>query len=200
MWVVGLTGGIACGKTTVANLFAEQGVPIVDSDIIARQLVAAGQPILHEIIQLFGHEYLQEDGQLNRAALAQLCFSHPQARQQLETLLHPKIRHEMEKQLAQLNSRYAIAVIPLLLESKRSKLIDDVLVVDCLPEQQLKRLQQRDQRSAEEIDGILQAQISRPQRLAAADHIIENYQDLDHLKTQVNKLHQAYQQIALNKV
>ena len=200
MFVVGLTGGIASGKTTVANLFAKQGVPIVDTDIIARQLVAPGQETLHQIIQLFGQQYLTADGQLNRAALATLCFSKPQARLQLESILHPKIRAEMERQLQQLNAVYAIAVIPLLLETKRSKLIDRVLVVDCLHEQQLQRLQQRDQRSDEEIKGILDAQISPQQRLAAADQIIENNHDLKYLKKQVEQLHKIYQQIAHNKV
>jgi len=200
MLVVGLTGGIACGKTTVANLFAELGVPVVDTDIIARQLVAPGQSTLNEIIQLFGQQYLTNDGQLNRAALAKHCFSNPQARQQLEAIMHPKIRTEMEHQLKQLNTTYAVAVIPLLLETGGSKLIDCVLVVDCLREQQLQRLQQRDQRSDKEISGILNAQLSRQERLVAADQVIENNQDIKQLKTQVKQLHKKYQQMALNKV
>ena len=200
MLVVGLTGGIACGKTTVADLFAELGVAVVDTDIIARQLVEPGQDTLNKIIQQFGQQYLTEDGQLNRPALAKLCFSNPQARQQLEAILHPRIQAEMERQLKQVNTTYAIAVIPLLLETKRSKLIDCVLVVDCLHEQQLQRLQQRDQRSDEEIQGILNAQTSRQARLAAADQIIENHQDLEQLKKQVQQLHKKYLEMAQNKV
>ncbi len=200
MLVVGLTGGIACGKTTVADLFAELGAGIVDTDIIARQLVAPGQDALNEIIRQFGQQYLTKDGQLNRAELAKLCFSNPQARQQLEAILHPRIQSEMEQQLKQLNTAYAIAVIPLLLETKRSKMIDCVLVVDCLNEQQLQRLRQRDQRSDEEIQGILNAQTSRQIRLEAADQIIENSQDLEQLKQQVQQLHNQYLQMAKNKV
>lgn len=194
MLVVGLTGGIACGKTTVANLFAELGAPVIDTDMISRQLVEPGQPALNDIIQTFGHHYLTDEGQLNRSALARYCFSHPEARKKLEAILHPKIYDEMAQQLNVLKAPYVIVVIPLLVETGRSPLIDRVLVVDCPIDQQRQRLQQRDRRSKDEIEGILQAQASRRQRLEAADDIIENNGQPEQLINDVSRLHQQYLQ------
>lgn len=196
MLVVGLTGGIACGKTTVANLFAGLGTPIIDTDIIARQLVEPGQASLGKIIQAFGRTYLTNDGHLNRRALGQYCFSHPDARKKLEAILHPEIDREMERQLKALKTAYAIVVIPLLVETGGKPLINRVLVVDCHINQQRQRLQRRDHRSDGEIDNILQAQASRQQRLDAADDIIENNGKPEQLLKDVRRLHQQYLQLS----
>jgi dephospho-CoA kinase len=196
MLVIGLTGGIGSGKSTVANLFKELGITIVDTDIIARELVQPGQEALNEIISSFGTSLLQTDGQLDRKQLGQITFSDVRARKQLESILHPRIRQIMLAQLDAATSPYAIAVIPLLFESHQQATVDRVLVVDCDENTQIQRVKKRDQRSAQQIRNIIQAQSSREYRLAHADDVIVNTNDADELQQQVIQLHKKYLQLS----
>lgn len=191
-FVVGLTGGIGCGKTTVTELFAELGVQAVDADIVARQVVQPGTACFKAIKARFGAEILLADGGLNRNLLRQRVFSQPADKIWLEQLLHPAIRQQLLQQLAGLTSPYALLVAPLLLENKLHSYVQRVLVID-LPERlQLQRAMARDGADQQQISAIMAAQLSRPERLALADDIISNDQTVADLKPQVARLHQQY--------
>ena len=196
MLVIGLTGGIGSGKTTVAAMFAALGVPVIDMDRIARQVVEPGQPALTQIIQEFGTSILDAKGQLNRRKLRELVFSATEKRQSLEAILHPLIREETKRQLAELNALYCIVVIPLLIESDQRSLFDRILVVDVPETLQLNRTMQRDGVSAAEVQKILSAQVDRNSRLAAADDVIDNAADLEHIRNRVAELDQQYRHLA----
>ncbi len=196
MLIIGLTGGIGSGKSAAAHCFAELDVPIIDTDLIARQVVEPGQPALTEIAQAFGAEIVTDAGQINRPALRQLIFADSAKRQQLEAILHPRIRAEMLRQAALLTNPYAIFVIPLLLETGQQNLVNRILVIDCDDTIRRQRLKQRDQMNDAEIDRAFAAQASREQRLAAADEIISNNGNLDQLQLQVQQLHHRYSQLA----
>lgn len=189
---IGLTGGIGSGKSTVCNLFAEFGVPIIDADVIARQLVAPGQPVLTQLAEVFGKAILQQDGSLNRAALRQLAFSDAQNKQKLDEIMHPLIYAEIEKQIASLQSPYCIMAIPLLLETRKKHVVDRVLVVDCPPSLQLKRVKHRDNVDEEQAKAIISLQADRDTRLAAADDVIDNSAGQTDLAEQVKNLHNSY--------
>lgn len=195
-YIVGLTGGIGCGKSTIASLFADLGVPIVDADIVARQVVEKGSPLLAKIVQHFGQEILLATGELNRAALRQRVFADPQEKAWLNQLLHPAIREEMLRQLKQTTAPYVLWVVPLLLENHLETYCDRILVIDVSEETQIQRATQRDQNSAALIRKIMQSQVSRQQRLAKADDVISNElpleQNLTYLQAEVQKLHQHY--------
>jgi dephospho-CoA kinase len=193
---VGLTGGIASGKSTVAELFAARGVAVIDSDVIARQVVAPGGPLLQQLVAEFGAQILQPDGGLDRKALRRMVFAETDARRRLEALLHPAIRAEMERQSGRAAGPYQILVIPLLIETGRQTPVDRVLVVDCPPSVQKQRLSARDRSSDAEVAAILAAQVSREQRLSAADDVIVNDGDLQQLSTAVAALHQRYCRLA----
>ena len=196
MLIIGLTGGIGSGKSTVANMFAELGVPIIDMDLIARQVVEPGQPALQQIINTFGDDLLKDDGQLNRQQLSQIIFNSTEKRRQLEAILHPLIREETERQLEQLEAPYCIVVIPLLLESDQRSLVDRILVIDIPESLQISRTIQRDGVSAEQVEKILASQVDRQSRLTAADDIINNSGELEALRLQVKELDQSYRAIA----
>ncbi|OBX10224.1 dephospho-CoA kinase [Gallibacterium genomosp. 3] len=196
VYIVGLTGGIGCGKSTIASLFADLGVPIVDADIVARQVVEKGSPLLAKIAQHFGQEILLATGELDRAALRQRVFADPQEKTWLNQLLHPAIREEMLRQLKQTTAPYVLWVVPLLLENHLETYCDRILVIDVSEETQIQRATQRDQNSAALIRKIMQSQVSRQQRLVKADDVISNElpleQNLAYLKAEVQKLHQHY--------
>lgn len=196
MLKIGLTGGIGSGKSTVAALFAARGVPIVDADAIAREIVQPGQPALEEIARTFGREILRPDGSLDRHALRTLVFADPNKRARLEALLHPRIRQRMRKQVANLSGAYCLLVIPLLLETGQTDLVDRVLVVDCPQALQIRRVTERDGLDRAEAERILAAQTSRPARLAAADDVIENDGNEAALERQVEALHRRYLALA----
>ena len=195
MLVIGLTGGIGSGKSTVAELFADLGVVVIDTDIIAHELVTPGQPALKEITALFGNEILNTDGSLNRKSLRELVFNSEQKRLQLEAILHPRIREEVQSQLDALSVTYCIVVIPLLLETGQQNRAQRILVVDSTVDMQLARTTKRDDTNNEAVTKIIASQVDRQTRLAAADDIIYNEQSLDELKQQVLKLHQFYSQL-----
>ena len=196
MLAVGLTGGIGSGKSRVSDAFARLGVPVIDTDIIARELVAPGQPALDEIRAAFGDAVFTAEGELDRRALRQRIFSQPDQRRKLEAILHPRIRAEVRRQIAALSAPWVLVVIPLLLESGQGDLVQRVLVVDAPVELQRARTTQRDQISDEEVDRILAAQLSREQRLAAADDVIVNDGSLADLQQQVEKHYHFYNRLA----
>ena len=194
MLIIGLTGGIGSGKTTVAQLFAARGVPVIDTDAIAHQLTQPGQPLLTEIQQHFGPDIVLANGQLNRPALARLIFTESQARQQLEKILHPAIWQEAQRQIHALKTDYCLLVVPLLIETGQTERVDRVLVVDTTEALQLSRTLQRDQRSEDEIKAIMHAQVSRQTRIQAATDIIDNSDTAElSLEKQVEALHKKYQ-------
>ena len=199
-YVVGLTGGIGSGKSTIAELFAELGVPVIDADIVARQVVEKGSPLLTEIATHFGPEILLEDGALNRAALREKVFNHESEKQWLNQLLHPAIRPEMFQQLAAQNAPYCIFMVPLLIENKLTALCQRVLVVDVSEQTQMTRASQRDNNQLALIKNIMQSQVSRSERLQHADDVINNDADLSErlpqLKQKVLDLHHLYLQFA----
>lgn len=197
--LIGLTGGIGSGKSVVAQFFADLGIVIIDADKIARNLVTSNSPVFNQIVDYFGPSILDAHGVLDRAQLRSLVFSDQQKRLWLEALLHPLILDEMLQQAQQAQSAYCILVIPLLIEKNIQDKVDRILLVDVQPEVQKQRVQQRDQLDPLQLDAILQAQLSREQRLQHADDIINNDQDLVHLKQQVLQLHEKYLQYAHSK-
>ncbi|MBP8228468.1 MAG: dephospho-CoA kinase [Pararheinheimera sp.] len=199
-YVVGLTGGIGSGKTTVANLFHDLGVQSVDADLVAREVVMPGEPALASIVQHFGADILQHDGQLDRAALRARIFANKAEKQWLNQLLHPLIRQRMLQQLAACTSDYALLIAPLLLENNLQIYADRVLVVDVPEELQLSRTMQRDQVPAEQVQNILNSQISRPERLRLADDVVLNTVPVFALQSQIQQLHSRYQQFAKEKL
>jgi dephospho-CoA kinase len=181
MKVVGLTGGIGSGKSTIARLFAEHGVHWVDADDVAREVVAPGTPALEAIARHFGERILLETGALNRAELRTLIFQDEQERQWLETLLHPLIRESILDQLHPRGSHlrdyqlpYTLLVSPLLLETDQHELVDRIVVIDVPVDVQIARTVARDTNTEEQIQRIIAAQMSREERLRRADHIIDN--------------------------
>ncbi|GAA0354260.1 dephospho-CoA kinase [Bowmanella denitrificans] len=190
--IIGLTGGIGSGKSKVSDLFAAKGIEIIDADILAREVVEPGAPALAKIAQHFGKDMLQADGQLNRKALRERIFSHPQDKTWLNELLHPLIRQLMQERTAAARSPYCILAIPLLVENQLQSLVDRILVVDVEESVQRTRVISRDNVSADQVDAILASQASRSQRLAAADDIIDNNGTINNLIEQVDKLHAYY--------
>jgi len=192
MFTIALTGGIGSGKTQVSNAFSSLGVPVIDTDIISRQLVEAGQPALEKITNTFGSQLLLESGQLDRAALRKLIFDNAIARQKLQDILHPAIRDEVQRQLQALTHPYVIIVIPLYVETGQFLQTDRILVVDCPEEMQRNRVVYRDNISDDEFEKIFKAQATREQRLAVADDVIVNDAGLETLHDKVKKIHQQY--------
>ena len=190
--IIGLTGGIGSGKTAASDWFAQQGITVVDADVVAREIVAPGAPALSDICQAFGNWVLQPDGSLDRAALRQHIFSHPDARTMLEQITHPRIRQRIISQLQHATSPYVMLVSPLLIESRQHELVNRVLLVDVPEHLQLSRASLRDSQSSEAIAKIMQVQMPRLQRQTHADDIVVNDGDLTHLYSQLLPLHQQY--------
>lgn len=191
--IIGLSGGIASGKTTVANLFNEHfNIDIVDADIVAREVVALGSDGLKQIAAHFGEEVLLEDGTLNRAKLREVIFSDPTEKQWLNELLHPMIRDKIDSDLSKITSPYGLLVAPLLIENQMQGMTDRVLIVDVPVEVQIERTMSRDNVSREQVESILKSQASREQRLAVADDVIKNHTKNQELLPQITDLHQKY--------
>lgn len=193
MFAIGLTGGIGCGKSTVADLFAEQGISIIDTDQIARQLTATGEPALAAIANEFGASFLLPDGELDRHRLRQLIFSSAEAKAKLEAILHPLIRSEVQRRLMLAQSPYTMIAVPLLLETGAyHELVQRILVVDCSEKQQVERVAARNGLDEADVRAIMAHQINRQERLRQADDIVDNHGKLSTLKPQVEQLHQRY--------
>ncbi|MDO4697856.1 MAG: dephospho-CoA kinase [Pasteurellaceae bacterium] len=202
-YIIGLTGGIGSGKSTIADLFSAHHVPIIDADVVARQVVEKGSPLLAEIATHFGSQILTEQGELDRSALRQIVFESESEKTWLNNLLHPAIRQEMFRQLQQQTAPYVLWVVPLLIENKLTAFCDRVLVVDVDPEIQLERASKRDNSHQDGIKKIIATQVDRPTRLQHADDVIENNlplaDNLNNLTQQVANLHQRYLALAHQK-
>lgn len=196
MLIIGLTGGIGSGKSTVARYFAELGAPVIDADEVARELASPGSEALREIAAHFGPEVINADGSLHRARLRALIFNDAAQRHALEHILHPRIYAEIRRRIEKLSAPYCVAVIPLLLETGQSGFVHRVLVVDSTPGAQRSRVQTRDGLSSEEITAIMASQATRGARLAAADDFISNDGSLADLRQQTEALHHRYLRLA----
>jgi len=196
MLKIGLTGGIGSGKSTVARLFEKHGVPIIDTDEIARDMVRPNQPALKKIVQEFGPDIVAGDGELDRTRLRERVFQDPGAKSRLEAILHPAIFAELKRLAAAIEAPYCIFVIPLLVESNAQSLVDRILVVDCPELLQIARIKSRDRMDDTLIRRILASQASRSERLSQAHDIIVNDGDLGKLEQQVNELHEFYLKLA----
>ncbi|SDI42650.1 dephospho-CoA kinase [Ferrimonas sediminum] len=196
--LIGLTGGIGSGKTTVANLFADRGIELIDADLIAREVVAPGSDGLAAIVDHFGSGVLDEEGQLDRAALRQRVFHDDQELAWLNALIHPLVRTTMVERGRQARSAYALLVIPLLIENGLQSLVERVVVVDLPETEQIRRTMARDDNSRSLVENIMANQASRQQRLDGADDRIDNSGDLADLTQQVDTLHQQYLTLARN--
>lgn len=193
---VGLTGGIACGKSTVADMFAARGVPVIDTDVLARDAVKPGEPALDEIARYFGPEVIDEEGNLRRRRLRERVFADDAGRKALESILHPRIRDAALRQSASAGGSYQIIVVPLLVESPMKNEMDRIVAVDCSEEAQLARLLLRDAENEDQARRMIAAQSSRTERLAIADDVIVNDGALEETERQVDKLHERYLDLA----
>jgi len=194
--IVGVTGGIGSGKSEVSHRFAQLGITVVDADIVAREVVSLGNPALAAISQHFGQHILNADGSLDRRQLRTLIFENHNEKLWLENLLHPIIRKEIVAQLSQSTSSYSLLSSPLLLETKQNELVDRVLVIDATEDLQLQRASVRDRNNKNQLQKIMATQLSRSERCAKANDIIENHNDLNELDVAVKKLHTFYMKLA----
>lgn len=192
MFIVGVTGGIGAGKTSVTNAFAKLGIDIIDSDVIAREVVVKGSHALAAIAEHFGSSILNTNGELDRSQLRQRIFSHSAEKHWLESLLHPLIRERTQKQLHEAKSDYCILSSPLLLETNQRDLVQRVLVVDIVESEQIARTSLRDGNDPEQIQKIIASQMPRAERLAAADDVIDNSGTKEETRLQVKRLHASY--------
>ena len=191
-FILGLTGGIGSGKSAASHWFAQQGIQVVDADVVAREIVAVGQPALQQIRSSFGEWALLDNGELNRRALREHIFQDPSARKQLEKITHPAIRQSIMQQLQAATSPYAILVSPLLFETNQHELTQHTLLIDASIDIQILRASQRDHQTIEQIQTIIKAQMSREQKQALADDIVVNDGHLEHLYAQLRPLHLKY--------
>jgi dephospho-CoA kinase len=189
---IALSGGIASGKTYVSNKFSSLGVDIIDTDIIAHEIVLPGRSALEEITDNFGKSVLQKDGALNRKLMRKIVFEDSKKRLILESILHPKIQNEVKNKISSLNGPYQIIVVPLLTKSPILKQVNRILIIDCDEKKQLERLIKRDGISTKLASQIMSSQSDRKERLSIADDIILNDDDFDSLDTQIINLHRCY--------
>ena len=193
MLKIGLTGGIGSGKSTVAEMFSNLGITVIDADVIAHQLTQSGSDSFKEIKQLFGEEFISNNGELDRKKIAQTIFTNPSIKLALEKILHPRIKQHMLQEIEQAQAcHYIILAIPLLLESDFTDLVDRIIVIDADDDLRIKRTQQRDSRTEKQIKDIMSHQVDRDHRLQRADDILNNNGNLDDLSDAVTRLHQQY--------
>jgi dephospho-CoA kinase len=195
---VGLTGGIASGKTEVARLFSELGIPVIDADRIARELVEPGTDAYAEVVRTFGKDVVSAEGPLDRKRLRDIVFDDPGQRKQLEAILHPRVRDEIVRRVADLAAPYCLIVIPLLVESGMQDLVDRVLVVTASPEVRIERVVARDGISADQARSIMDAQADEELRIGEADDVLNNEGDRAELRDAVSALHRRYQQLVVS--
>jgi len=192
-FVIGVTGGIGSGKTTVCDLFHELfAIPVIDADIIAKDVVKKNQPALQAIVAEFGEDILTHSGELDRPKVKKLVFSHPAKRKILEKIVHPEVRNEMRLQISRVNKSYCLLSVPLIAESTDKSIFDRILVVDCDEKIQMERVISRDRLANETVVAIMRAQASREDRLVIADDVIINNGPTSQLNEQVQLLHETY--------
>jgi len=192
-FVIGVTGGIGSGKTTVCDLFHELfAIPVIDADIIAKDVVKKNQPALQAIVAEFGEDILTHTGELDRPKVKKLVFSHPAKRKILEKIVHPEVRKEMRLQISRVNKSYCLLSVPLIAESTDKSIFDRILVVDCDEKIQMERVISRDRLANETVVAIMKAQASREDRLVIADDVIINNGPTSQLNEQVQLLHETY--------
>ena len=201
MLKIGLTGGIGSGKTAVSDQFQRLGINIIDTDIISRELMSHDQAVLNKVIEVFSDKVLDSKGAVDRKKMAQIVFSNKEQKQQLENILHPAIRNEVKQQIQSFSlhknpPKYLIVVIPLLLETGFTDLIDRILVVIAEENIRVERIKQRDNRTLDEIRAIISSQVNDEKRIRAADDIIENNNNFKQLESQVRILHKKYLQLS----
>ncbi|GHC32520.1 dephospho-CoA kinase [Kushneria pakistanensis] len=196
MLIIGLTGGIAAGKTTIAEAFARRGADWVDVDHLAREVVMPGEPALAEIHERFGDRVMTERGELDRAAMRNIIFEDDQARQALEAITHPRIRERLMQRLETFSGPYALLVSPLLLETDQHQLVNRILVIDVPPQEQIRRTCARDGVSEAQARAIVAAQMSRNRRLASADDVIDNVGSFHVVDARIDRLDLFYRQLA----
>jgi len=193
---IGLTGGIGSGKSSAAAMFARRGVPVIDADEIAKQLVAPGQPAYERIIQRFGKEFVDADGFIDRGRLRRHVFDDPASRRELEAILHPRVRQQIQRQLRALRAPYCVIVIPLIFEANQQDLVDRILVIDAAEDTQVRRVAARSSLADDEIRKIIAAQIGRNVRLRQAHDVITNEGELEQLEERVDAFHTRYLDLA----
>lgn len=202
-YIVGVSGGIGSGKSTVAEGFARRGAAVVDTDHVAHALTASQGAAMAPIRQVFGDEVIAADGALDRAVMRRRVFADPAERQRLEAILHPLIRQESHRQCAAATAPYVLLLIPLLAETQVAspyEFLDRILIVDCSEATQVSRVMQRNGLGEAEVRAIMATQADRSRRLALADDIVVNEGERESLQTQIDALHQRYQELALAKV
>lgn len=198
-FVVGLTGGIGCGKSAASQCFSDLGVHVIDTDVIARTITQSNGQAINAIKNAFGYIYLTKEGSLDREKMHELVFSDDNARSRLEKILHPIILNETIRQIGQARSSYVIVVVPLLFETKDyDHIVQRILVIDCDEQQQILRTMARSNLSEPQVKAIMAVQIARKERLRKADDVIANNRDLDYLKAQVADLHSKYLSISIS--
>jgi len=193
---IGLTGGIGSGKSSAAAMFARRGVPVIDADEIAKQLVAPGQPAYERIIQRFGKEFVDANGFIDRGRLRRHVFGDPASRRELEAILHPRVRQQIQRQLRALRAPYCVIVIPLIFEANQQDLVDRILVIDAAEDTQVQRVAARSSLTEDEIRKIIAAQIGRNVRLRQAHDVITNEGELEQLEERVDAFHTRYLDLA----
>lgn len=197
-FAVGLTGGIGSGKTTVADMLAERGAAVLDTDVIAHQLTAPGGAAISQIHAQFGEAFLTAEGALDRPKMRAYVFDQPEARKRLESILHPLIRIACEQAAMSAEGRYLVFVVPLLVESGTwTDRVSRVLVVDCSEQTQIRRVMARSKLDEQQVRAIMAAQATRKQRLSAADDVIDNDGEPAALEPQVDRLHELYLRLAV---
>jgi len=196
MLVIAVTGGIGSGKSTVADLFRARGIPVIDTDEIARELVEPGEPLLGQIVSEFGKDYLDAGGRLNRRALRELVFRDAAARNKLEQMFHPLIHAQVVSRLEEIRAPYCLLIIPLLARAKQAYPYDRVLLVDAPEASRVQRSCLRDGQNPESIKRIIASQAPSTELAEIADDILDNSGDLHHLQDEVERLHRQYLQLA----
>ncbi len=197
--VIGVTGGIGSGKSTVCSEFSRYGIPVFDTDQVAREVVVPGSPGLAAVVAAFGTEVLAADGALDRAALRKIVFADPTRRAGLEAILHPRIRSRVQELIAQVTMPYCLLGIPLLVERGNHSQVDRILVVDCSEAAQIARVMARDKLTEQEVTAIMRTQATRQERLDKADDVVINASELSAIQAQVKALHARYLALAENR-
>ena len=199
MLTVGITGGIGSGKSTVAEYFKRLGVPVIDADLITRELMRPDYPVYRSVVERFGRGIIRNNGQLERRKLRNVVFNNPKARKDLEHIIHPEVLTEIRKQLEVFDSAYTLVVVPLMVESNMVKMFDRVIVVDCDEKHQIERVVRRDGCTQDEVKAIIRVQAPRQARLAIATDIIHNTGDTAKLELDVRQLHNQFLGFAMEK-